>query len=135
VNDFLEYYEKEWVFSNPSGWFEGKCEGYFVPSTNNALESANGKIKSKHTLENRQPLGRFLDSFVKYVKRFATADYKQFEFESSLTGEVWSASYSYLISKPKCWSIDAEEYLLSNDQSVDDAVMEAYQARSGCSVE
>ena len=40
---FLEHFKKEWVDKN-SGWYEGFSDGN-VPSTDNGLESVNGKIK------------------------------------------------------------------------------------------
>ena len=43
INNFIDYLINEWYMSN-KGWFEGFAIGY--PSSNNALEATNGKIKS-----------------------------------------------------------------------------------------
>ena len=48
INCFLEYFHKEWVSKYP-GWYEGFL-GAYSASTNNGLESLNGKIKSFKTL-------------------------------------------------------------------------------------
>ncbi|RNA32770.1 hypothetical protein BpHYR1_049731 [Brachionus plicatilis] len=42
-----------------SGWYEGYAPGY-VPSTNNALESTNSRIKTDFTFRSRLPLDGFL---------------------------------------------------------------------------
>ena len=44
IKDFLAHFKREWIDKN-SGWYEGFCEGN-IPSTDNGLESLNGKIKS-----------------------------------------------------------------------------------------
>ena len=43
TDTFLTYFHKVWIDQHP-GWYEGYAPG--VPSTNNALESTNEKIKS-----------------------------------------------------------------------------------------
>ena len=43
INNFIDYFINEWYMSNTE-WFEGFAIGY--PSSNNALEATNGKIKS-----------------------------------------------------------------------------------------
>ena len=68
VNKF-DYYVKEWVKSKLNGWHERL--GWYVPSTNNRLESTNQKIKDCHTLRNRAPLGYFLSSLFTIIKRFS----------------------------------------------------------------
>ena len=42
INNFLEYFRKEWVDSFNNGWYEGIC--YRVLSTNNGLEANNGAV-------------------------------------------------------------------------------------------
>ncbi len=50
VNDFLDYFNKEWMGIDKLGWYEGFVEGQNVPSTDNALESKNCKIKDVSTV-------------------------------------------------------------------------------------
>lgn len=57
VAEFMRYFRKEWINSHRS-WYEGYAPG--VPSTNNALESTNCRIKMDETLRVREPLRRFL---------------------------------------------------------------------------
>ena len=58
IKDFLIYFDKTWIQQHP-GWYEGFAPG--VPSTNNALESNNGKIKDQATYRTKHSLGRFLE--------------------------------------------------------------------------
>jgi hypothetical protein len=57
IMDFLNYFDKEWIQSNP-GWYEGVQ--LYTPSTNNALEATNKVIKDDGTFRERHPLSRFL---------------------------------------------------------------------------
>ncbi len=122
VDVFFKYYRKEWFESNLCGWYVGRSEGPFVPSTNNGLESVNGKIKSKHKMRTRQVLRRFLGSFVKFFKRFSTSDFKEYVFDTSLTADAWINSSCYLKTKPKVWKSE-DIYYFANDKSVDEAVV------------
>ena len=61
VDSFLDYFIPQWVTSN-SGWYEGYCTEFRVPSTNNALESCNRYVKEYATLRERAPLPQFLDT-------------------------------------------------------------------------
>ena len=58
INQFLQYFEKEWYTKHP-GWYEGFAPG--LPSTNNGLESTNGVIKKDGTTRKRLSLARFLE--------------------------------------------------------------------------
>lgn len=53
---FLKYIKKEWIDKNGK-WYEGAS--WFMPSTNNALESSNRIIKDQHTLRERLPVSKF----------------------------------------------------------------------------
>lgn len=48
IDVFLKYFENEWINSRNNGWYEGLSVN--IPSTDNGLESINGKIKLIHTL-------------------------------------------------------------------------------------
>lgn len=58
--DAMSYFETEWLQKNRL-WYEGACAHIAanVPSTNNAIESANRLIKDEHTLRLRYDLGQF----------------------------------------------------------------------------
>lgn len=56
----MSYFEMEWLQKNRL-WYEGASAHITtnVPSTNNAVESANRLIKDEHTLRERYDLGHF----------------------------------------------------------------------------
>ena len=57
VTSFVLHFEAQWLIDN-SGWYQGIAPGH--PTTNNALESFNAKIKKYHTLRARLPMYLFL---------------------------------------------------------------------------
>ena len=69
INNFLEYFRKEWVDSFNNGWYEGIC--YRVPSTNNGLEANNGAVKNTHTFRERAPLNQYLPKCKTMTKRLS----------------------------------------------------------------
>lgn len=58
VNDFLKYFEAQWLKGSLTGWYEGA--GPLLPSTNNALEATNRVIKTR--IRTRLNIGVFLHS-------------------------------------------------------------------------
>ncbi len=63
--DFVAYFEKEWVDAHPN-WFLGVSN--FSPSTNNALESFNGKLKSNCTMRKILPIKTFCIKLFEWVR-------------------------------------------------------------------
>ena len=63
---FAEYFEEQWVAKN-SKWYEGAGVG--LSSTNNGLESLNGRIKREHTLRERLLLGQFLNGVTDLLRK------------------------------------------------------------------
>ena len=58
IDTFLAYFNKEWVVSRNCNWFEGAA--ICIPSTDNALESVNGVIKSIYTLREMLPVNQYI---------------------------------------------------------------------------
>jgi hypothetical protein len=59
IDNFLDYFSKNWTKEGKCGWYEGYCQG--LPSTSNALEATHTHMKSK--MERRsKPLCDFLGS-------------------------------------------------------------------------
>ena len=69
ITTFLAYFNKQWVEFFP-GWYEGFI-GYWASSTNNGLESLNGRIKKYQTLRNQLPLNEFIESSFKMIKNWS----------------------------------------------------------------
>ncbi|CAF0939959.1 unnamed protein product [Brachionus calyciflorus] len=70
LNDFLSYFENEWVKKN-SGWYEGYAIG--MPSTTNGLESSHEKIK-KSLQHKRLGLIEFLNECKNNLINFWSQD-------------------------------------------------------------
>jgi hypothetical protein len=58
LNDFF----KVWGKVETENWYERYHPDGCVPSTDNALESSNGQVKSQETLRERLPIGQFVNS-------------------------------------------------------------------------
>ncbi|RMZ99193.1 hypothetical protein BpHYR1_051645, partial [Brachionus plicatilis] len=95
TDKFLDYFKKEWIESTNCGWFEGKALN--CPSTNNALESINGKLKL-NTLRKRMAFSVFLTNAYSTVSNWSmdTVKEKIFCDEYDISGESWSLAYSFL---------------------------------------
>ncbi|CAF1543250.1 unnamed protein product [Didymodactylos carnosus] len=65
LNEFKSYFESQWLLSLPF-FYEGAT--MFTPSTNNGLESLNGKIKQQYTMRHRLPLSAFLQTAERMLK-------------------------------------------------------------------
>ncbi|CAF1022962.1 unnamed protein product [Brachionus calyciflorus] len=69
VKVFLYFFKKEWIDSSNSGWYEGLTQGEHTPSTDNALESFNGKIKKIHTLRERLAVNTYLTNTYDMIRK------------------------------------------------------------------
>ena len=47
VNDFIEYFVKQWLSPKRMGWFDHFCD--LVPITDNSIESTNRYVKEEDT--------------------------------------------------------------------------------------
>lgn len=97
---FFEYFRKEWINSTNSGWYEGLTQGEHTPSTDNALESINGKIKSIHTLRERLAVNSYLRNAYEMLRNWS---------KDSLTERQFSTSYNV---SAKTWGM-ADDFLRS----------------------
>ncbi|CAF4537726.1 unnamed protein product [Didymodactylos carnosus] len=98
VLDFLQYFDDEWLQSNP-GWYEGVR--LYTPSTNNALEAINRTIKDDGTFRERHVLSRFLTTASDIVRNWSidrdpsSTNLKQFATEPTITLQLWTFSYQW----------------------------------------
>ena len=69
LNEFLIYFENEWLLSSNCGWYEGICDR--TPKHNNALEATNRVIKSHHTLRSRLSLSHYLSNAISMLKQWS----------------------------------------------------------------
>lgn len=109
VLSFLRYFQGEWIAAHKN-WFEGFAAK--TPSTNNALESVNRRIKADFTFRNRLPLARFLHLIENNLLRTwsrernpVPVNCKKFALSLSKStalwtdGYQWSANHKQLLSR------------------------------------
>jgi hypothetical protein len=102
IDEFLEYFETEWIKSTNMGWYEGFTDG-MIPSTSNGLESKNGKIKDVYTIRARMDIGPFLHLLVKMVRNWSQdAATKENEFKDvfRVTDKSYELAFTYLVQEP-----------------------------------
>lgn len=66
--NFTSYFKRQHLEQFPN-WYEGKA--MFSPSTNNALESRNGKIKQQWTNHKRLPMNEMMTLLTKMLKNWS----------------------------------------------------------------
>ena len=104
INNFVDYFINEWFKSN-KGWFEGFAIGY--PSSNNALEATNGKIKSLYTFRERLPVGEFLSVLEKDIihqlsrernvdDTITAQNAKSFAKTPLINLSLWTSTYNWI---------------------------------------
>lgn len=99
---FMDYLKREWLLKNRY-WYEGAA--IRIPSTNNAIESFNAKIKNEATIRHRLPIGKFLlviQSSCEIWSKDTTYD-----AEVEIPHNLWRESYQWaranikLVDDPK----------------------------------
>lgn len=92
---FLKYIKKEWIDKNGK-WYEGAS--WFMPSTNNALESSNRIIKDQHTLRERLPVSKFKVVLAEMVAGWSISyknNLKIFKKIPTIDLPLWTSSYQW----------------------------------------
>lgn len=93
------------LLSNKFGiWYENWYEGYapHTPTTNNALESTNKRLKQDETLRNRLPLPRFLSLAQEVLEKWsierdpANRECKKFALRPSKSTAVWTKAFQWV---------------------------------------
>lgn len=85
--EFMKYFQAEWL-KKSRNWYEGVA--FLVPSTNNAVESFNNKIKTEATLRKQLQIGEFVKVLVQSLERWSL-DCK-FEEYPAIGHELWGTS-------------------------------------------
>ncbi|RNA03118.1 hypothetical protein BpHYR1_015331, partial [Brachionus plicatilis] len=136
IEEYFDYFEKEWINSSNFGWFEGLAPSY--PSTNNALEATNKSIKDVHTFRERVPFSQFIERLKIILNRFSTdrLSLKKFKEEPDIS-EFWKKAIEYLNKKPKIKFDQYEDaYPLSLDHEVDfERYVETLECDENCYID
>ncbi|CAF1043138.1 unnamed protein product [Brachionus calyciflorus] len=83
IDNFFNYFESEWVNSRNNGWYEGLSVN--IPSTDNGLESINGKIKLIHTLRTRLSVNAYLSNLENMLRHWSKDTLKEKIFVESVS--------------------------------------------------
>lgn len=91
---FLKYMDDKWLSTHQT-WYEGVARG--VPSTNNALESFNKKIKREGTLRQRLVVGDFIIRIESVMKDWSQES--NFANKPNIQLGDWTSGYQWGQSK------------------------------------
>lgn len=98
--DFVEYLQKYW-FNPQNKYFFGGAMA-FTPSTNNALESTNGKIKVDFRFRQRYRMSEFKDKAMQMIETFSTeykTGLKKVDWKVPISDDVWKDGIKWAASK------------------------------------
>ncbi|CAF2610650.1 unnamed protein product [Rotaria sp. Silwood2] len=112
LNDFRQYFEQEWILSLPY-WYEGAA--CLAPSTNNGLESLNGRIKKDYTLRNRLPLSAFLKIAERMLIDWSKdSEEKPFQLHITYKDDLKLSAYTWLqqLDKTQILQMNANVYVI-----------------------
>jgi hypothetical protein len=96
LNNFLDYFNNEWILSSNSCWYEGACDR--VPKQNNALESNNLVIKTHHTLRSCLSLSHYLNNAEAMLKNWSIDRTREdLKFHTTIElDSYWQQSYTWI---------------------------------------
>lgn len=96
--NFTEYFRNQWLQASHKKWYEGIA--FFVPSTNNCLESTNNRIKDDFGLRHRCSLGAFkgkLASMLNHLSCEYRDKVKNVQTKVPLKKELWKSAYEWAL--------------------------------------
>ncbi|CAF1292511.1 unnamed protein product [Didymodactylos carnosus] len=116
LDAFRKYFEDQWLLSLPF-WYEGSAN--LSPSTNNGLESLNGKIKLMYTLRNKLSLSSFLQTAerMSYDWSLASAN-TPFAIQIEFTDDLAARAYQLLqkLDRTKVLHLGAASYVVPSSE-------------------
>jgi hypothetical protein len=94
-----------------------------VPSTDNGLESKNGKIKDHHTLRSRMGVNEYLNNAKSMLRNWSlesVSDDKKFKDDTKVLGQTWETAHQILKDEPIIKRAGATEfyYMVKKKNSV-----------------
>ena len=136
IDVFLDYFEKEYITSAHSTWYEGIAP--HRPSTNNALEAVNNSIKATHTLRQRENLSHFLSKVCEILndwsldREHGTDQIKFFYETPEINAELWQQADTYIKENPSIKHIKSQECFLVSRREVDSQRVRFYYKKIEC---
>ncbi|CAF1231222.1 unnamed protein product [Didymodactylos carnosus] len=116
LHAFRKYFEDQWLLSLPF-WYEGSAN--LSPSTNNGLESLNGKIKQMYTLRNKLSLSSFLQTAERMLYDWSLASTNTpFAIQIEFTDDLAVRAYQWLqkLDRTKVLHLGAASYVVSSSE-------------------
>jgi hypothetical protein len=113
VDEFLEYFRKEWIESANHKWYEGAAIG--IPSHDNGLEALNGSVKTNYTMRERLPVQEFLCNTMEMLRDWSKNSMKEKEFHDDfkVDSDTWTRAHQCLAEKRPIHQINqTESYLV-----------------------
>ncbi|CAF1183662.1 unnamed protein product [Didymodactylos carnosus] len=116
LDAFRKYFEDQWLLSLPF-WYEGSAN--LSPSTNNGLESLNGKIKQMYTLRNKLSLSSFLQTAERMLYDWSLASANTpFAIQIEFTNDLATRAYQWLqkLDRTKVLHLGAASYVVPSSE-------------------
>ncbi|CAF1359139.1 unnamed protein product [Didymodactylos carnosus] len=116
LDAFRKYFEDQWLLSLPF-WYEGSAN--LSPSTNNGLESLNGKIKQMYTLRNKLSLSSFLQTAERMLYDWSLASANTpFAIQIEFTNNLATRAYQWLqkLDRTKVLHLGAASYVVPSSE-------------------
>ncbi|CAF1014812.1 unnamed protein product [Brachionus calyciflorus] len=115
--------KREWIDSVRSGWYEGLTRDEHTPSTDNALASIYGIIKSIHTLRERLAVNSYHKNACDMFKNWSMDGVveRKFSTNSNIKSDTWKMAHEFLQSADstiKKFGKNLNMYILSKKENV-----------------
>lgn len=122
-SEFCDYFEKEWLKKNRL-WYEGVQN--HVPSTNNALESANKVIKDRHTVRELFDLSRFRQVLFQMINEWSmlyTYGQKEFFTNPNVDLKLWTEAYNWARQNVNIHSSNEQDHVIYKVETMNNIII------------
>ncbi|CAF1306954.1 unnamed protein product, partial [Rotaria sordida] len=116
LNKFSQYFSEQWL-SHLCYWYEGAAR--FTPSSNNGLESLNGRIKQHYTMRNKLPLAPFLQLAEKMLVDWSTNNVQQpFQLHLTINNDLDVKAYDWInkVDRNEILQLDAFTFVVPSKE-------------------
>ncbi|CAF3926247.1 unnamed protein product [Rotaria sordida] len=123
LDTFRKYFEDQWLLSLPF-WYEGSAN--LIPSTNNGIESFNGKIKQMYTLRNKLSLSLFLQTAERMLYDWSLASIgTPFAIQIEFNDDLAARAYKWLqkLDRTKVLHLGATSYVVPSSEPKMDTLL------------
>lgn len=100
---FADYFQRIWLNAKNKNWHHGLIN--FIPTTNNAIESTNKRIKDDFNLRVKQPMSAFKTIIMDVLRTYSleyTDGTRNFNTELHITRDQYNKAFQWAVSKKTC---------------------------------